>query len=66
MQSSLKVIICQSLNLVYEPNNASEDTWLWAETANEKLEQDAKRQDADVMQALHVLYMTHLEAASQF
>ena len=39
--------------------------WLQAQTANQKLKQNALTQDADGIQALSVLYMTQLEAIFQ-
>ena len=39
-----------------KPNDAGEDMWLGAGTANEKLKQNAHKQDADGMHALSVLY----------
>ena len=39
--------------------------WLWAETANQKLKQNAETQDIDGLPALSVLYMTHLVAISE-
>ena len=48
-----------------KPYNAGEDMWLRAQTANQKLKQNAQTQDADGMQAMSVLYMTLLETVSQ-
>ena len=41
------------------------DVWLRAQTANQKLKQNAQTQDADGMQALSVIYITQLDAISQ-
>ena len=38
--------------------------WLRAQTANQKLEQNAQTQDADIMQDFSLLYMTQLETLS--
>ena len=43
-----------------KPDNASEDMWLSAYTTNEKLNRDAQTQDAAGMQAMSILYITHL------
>ena len=48
-----------------KPNNAGEDMWQRAETANENLKQNAHKQDADDMRALSVLYMTQSEPISR-
>ena len=48
-----------------KPNNAGEDMQQRAQTANQKLKQNAPTQDADVMQAMSVLYMTLIEVVSQ-
>ena len=48
-----------------KPNDAGEDMWLWAETANENLKEEAQTQDADGMQDLSVLHMTQVEVISQ-
>ena len=48
-----------------KPIYAGEDIWLRAETANEKLKQDAQSQNYNSMQTKSVLYMTQLEAISQ-
>ena len=47
-----------------KPIYAGEDIWLRAETANEKLKQDAQSQNYNSMQTKSVLYMTQLEAIS--
>ena len=47
-----------------KPINASEDTWLRAETTNEKFEQDTPTQNGDDMQSMLVFYKTQLEAPS--
>ena len=39
-------------------NNAGEDMWLRAQTANKKLKLGAQTKDADRMQAKIVIYMT--------
>ena len=39
--------------------------WLPARTANQKLNENAQKQDADDIQALSVLYMTQSDAISQ-
>ena len=48
-------------------NNAGEDMWPRAQTANEKLKQDTQShtQDADGVNAMSVLYMSLSEAISQ-
>ena len=51
--------------LVWLCPNADEDVWLRAETANERLKQNTRTQDADCMPAVSVLYMTQLDAISQ-
>ena len=48
-----------------KPISASEDMWLRAETVDEKLNQDAQTQDADLMSASAVCYTTQLKAISQ-
>ena len=48
-----------------QPTSAGKEMWLWAQTADQKLEQNAQIHDADGMQALFVLFMTELEAVSQ-
>ena len=51
---------------VFVRDNAGKDMWLWAQTANVKLKQDAQTaQDADGMLAMSLLYVTQLEAISQ-
>ena len=65
LETSLKVIICQSLKFLYKLNNAGEDMWLQTETANEKLKHDTQAQDTCDMQAKSVFYMTQLEALPQ-
>ena len=45
-----------------KPNNAGDDMWLRAQTANQNLKQNTQAQIADSMQALSVLYMTQLKA----
>ena len=47
-----------------KPNNAGEDMWLRAETANEKLKQDSQTPKADVMQTISVSYITQIEVLS--
>ena len=42
-----------------------EDTWLQAESANQKLIKDAHTQDVYGIQTMCVLYITLLEAISQ-
>ena len=39
--------------------------WLRAQTANQKLKQNALTQDASGIKALSVLYMTQIEAISK-
>ena len=42
-----------------KPNNADKNIWLWAQTANQKLKQNAQTQDADGLQAFFcVIYDT--------
>ena len=48
-----------------KPNNAGEDTYLWAGTANEKLKQNLQTQDADGTKAISVSYVTQSQAISQ-
>ena len=48
-----------------KPNDTGKKMWLRAQTASQKLKQNAQRYDADDMQALSVLDMTQLEAISQ-
>ena len=48
-----------------KPNDAGKDMWLWAQTANEKLNEEAQTaQDADGMQVLSMFITTQLEAIS--
>ena len=51
--------------LYMKSNNAAEEMWLRAETADEKLQQDIQTQDADGMQAVTVVLMTLFKAISQ-
>ena len=48
-----------------KPYNAGEGIWLRAETANEKVEQNAQTQYADGIEPKSVIYVTQLEAMSQ-
>ena len=48
-----------------KPNNSGKDMWLLAQTANQKLKQNAQTQDVDGMQAFPVLYIKNSEAISQ-
>ena len=42
-----------------KPNNPGKNMWLWAETANKKLKQNAQIQDVDGMKACFcVIYDT--------
>ena len=45
-----------------KPNNASEGMRLRVETANEKLKQDAQTRDANGMQTLSVLGLSHIRS----
>ena len=47
-----------------KPNNTGMDIWLWAQTANQKLKQNAQKQNAYGMQARSLLYRTVIETAS--
>ena len=42
-----------------KPNNSGDDMWLRAQTANEKLKEDAQTQDAAGMQDMSVFTMAH-------
>ena len=48
-----------------KPNNVGKGMWLMAQTASQKLKQNAETQDVDGMQALSILNTTKLEAISQ-
>ena len=48
-----------------KPSNSGKDMWLQAQTANQKLKQNAPTQDADGMQALSALYKTQVEDISE-
>ena len=52
------------LNFSYmKRNNASKP--MWASTTNEKMKQDAQKQDAILIQVMSVLFMAQLEDESQ-
>ena len=48
-----------------KPNSTGKDIWLQAQTAYEKVKQDAHTQDAEGMKIMSVLQMTRLYAIFQ-
>ena len=48
-----------------KPNNAGDDRWPRAETANYKLKQDSKLKEADDIQTMYEFCRAQLEAITQ-